>query len=348
MSTMRQVAALAGVSAKTVSRVMRNDRYVSDDVRQRVEQAIAELQYVPNVLARTFRSGSDTAIGVAVPDISDPFFAAVTHAVEQVARTRGVAVFVTSLGDEGADERAGVEALLGRQLGGLISTPISPDQSYLRPWQSRMPIVFIDRPPGKINADSVVEDDLGGAREATAHLIHHGHRRIGFIGDTLGIATTTRRFEGYRMALAEAGIDEDADLIALGATITIDTATITLNLLNTPRPPTALFSSNARCSLGVVPALQAVRRTDIALISFGDFPLASSLQPALTVVDQDPEAVGRLAVDRLFERIDHPTRRLKRRIVLPVTLVPRASCSCPDDPGARSGPMATSAAPEIT
>jgi LacI family transcriptional regulator len=348
MSTMRQVAALAGVSAKTVSRVMRNDRYVSDDVRQRVEHAIAELQYVPNVLARTFRSGSDSAIGVAVPDISDPFFAAVTHAVEQVARTRGVAVFVTSLGDEGSHERAGVEALLRRQLGGLISTPISPDQSYLRPWQSRMPIVFIDRPPGKINADSVVEDDLEGAREATAHLIQHGHRRIGFIGDTLGIATTTRRFEGYRMALAEAGIDEDAELVALGATVALDTATITLNLLKTPNPPTALFSSNARCSFGVVPALQAVGRTDIALISFGDFPLASALQPALTVVDQDPEAVGRLAVDRLFARIDHPTRRLKRRIVLPVSLVRRASCSCAVDPGARSGPFATSKSPEIT
>lgn len=337
MSTMRDVAARAGVSAKTVSRVMRNDKYVSGDVRRRVEKAIAELQYVPNVLARTFRSGSDTAIGMAVPDISDPFFAAVTHAVEQVARTRGAAVFVTSLGDDGSHERAGVEALLGRQLGGLISTPISADQSYLRPWQSRMPIVFIDRPPGKINADSVVEDDLEGAREATAHLVQHGHTRIGFIGDTLGIATTARRLEGYRKALAEADIYEDPDLIVLGATVGLDTGAVTVNLLQASRPPTALFSSNARCSLGIVPALQSINRTDIALISFGDFPLASALQPALTVVDQDPEAIGRLAINRLFERIDHPTRRLKRRIVLPVSLVPRASC-CPNGPRAGARP----------
>jgi len=335
MSTMRQVAAQAGVSAKTVSRVMHNDRYVSAEVRQRVERAIADLHYVPNVLARTFRSGSDSAIGVAVPDISDPFFAAVTHAVEEVARARGVAVFVTSLGDEGSRERAGVEALLGRQLGGLISTPIAADQSYLRPWQTRMPIVFIDRPPEKINADSVVEDDLAGAREATAHLIQHGHRRIGFIGDTLSIATTARRLEGYRMALAEANIHEAPDLIALGATVGLDAGAITLDLLRTPRPPTALFSSNARCSQAIVPALQSVNRTDVAMISFGDFPLASALRPALTVVDQDPEAVGRLAINRLFERLDHPTRRLKRRIVLPVSLVHRASC-CADDPRARS------------
>lgn len=337
MSTMRQVASLAGVSAKTVSRVMRNDRYVSDDVRHRVEQAIAELQYVPNVLARTFRSGSDTAIGVAVPDISDPFFAAVTHAVEQIARTRSVAVFVTSLGDEGAHERAGVEALLGRQLGGLISTPISADQSYLVPWQSRLPIVFIDRPPRKIKADSVVEDDLGGAREATAHLVRHGHRRIAFIGDTPSIATTARRLEGYRMALAEADLPEDPELIALGTTAGHDTGRAALDLLGLPDPPTALFSSNARSSLSIVPALQSAKRTDLALISFGDFPLASALQPALTVVDQDPEEVGRLAVNRLFERIDHPSRRLKQRTVLPVTLVPRASCCAPDTPAAPDG-----------
>src|SRR5688500_7098698 len=116
MSTMRDVAARAGVSAKTVSRVMHNDRYVSDDVRRRVESAIQELKYVPNTVARTFRSGRDAAIGIAVPDISDPFFATVTHTVEQIARRHGVAVFVTSLGSDEAAERAGVEELLGRQI----------------------------------------------------------------------------------------------------------------------------------------------------------------------------------------------------------------------------------------
>src|SRR5918912_4196653 len=203
---MRDVAALAGVSAKTVSRVLRNDRYVSDDVRLRVERAVAELQYVPNVLARTFRSGSDSAIGVAVPDISDPFFAALTHAVETVARARGTAVIVTSLGSDEAGERAGLEALLGRRLAGLIATPISRDQSYLEPWLSRTAIVFVDRPPRGIKADSVIEDDVGGAREATEHLLGHGHRRIAFIGDTLEIATTARRLKGYQQALADGGV----------------------------------------------------------------------------------------------------------------------------------------------
>jgi LacI family transcriptional regulator len=326
MSTMRDVAQRAGVSAKTVSRVMHNDRYVSDDVRRRVEHAIRELQYVPNVLARTFRSGRDDAIGVAVPDISDPFFATLTHEVERVARTRGVAVFVTSLGDDGADERPGTEALLSRQVTGLITTPISADQSYLRPWQQRTTIVFIDRAPAKISADTVVQDDLGGAYTATGHLIGHGHRRIGFVGDRITTTTTARRLEGYRKALADGGIPDDPGLIVLGATSGPVAAEAILDLLGRPAPPSALFSSNARCSIGIVPALQSIGRTDLPFISFGDFPLAAALQPALSVIDQNPVAIGHAAVTRIFERLDHPNRRLKRKVVLPVSLLTRGSC----------------------
>src|SRR3954452_18618962 len=196
MSTMRQVAGRAGVSAKTVSRVINNDKYVSAGVRERVEQAITDLDYVPNLLARSFRSGRDAAIGVAIPDISDPFFATLTREIEQIARSRGVAVFITSLGQNGAEEQGRVEALLGRQLTGLITTPICPDQSYLRPWQDRTAMVFIDRSPSKITADSVVEDDRGGAHEATRHLIEHGHRRIALIGDSVATPTTARRLVG--------------------------------------------------------------------------------------------------------------------------------------------------------
>ena len=318
---------MAGVSAKTVSRVLRNDRYVSEEVRLRVERAVAELQYVPNTLARTFRSGSDNAIGVAVPDISDPFFAALIHAVETAARARGAAVIVTSLGNDEAGERAGLEALLGRRVAGLIATAISGDQSYLKPWLSRTAIVFVDRPPRGIKADSVIEDDVAGAREATAHLLGHGHRRVAFIGDTLEIATTARRLKGYREALREAGIPLEPGLVALEADTGRTSGELTVQLLGSADPPTAIFSSNARCSLGIVPALQSLDRSDVGFISFGDFPLAGSLRPPLTVVDQDPARVGHVAAARLFERLDQPDRRLKRQIVLPVTLVLRGSCS---------------------
>jgi LacI family transcriptional regulator len=326
MSTMRQVAERAGVSAKTVSRVINNDKYVSADVRGRVEQAIAELDYVPNLLARSFRSGRDAAIGVAIPDISDPFFATLTREVEQIARSRGVAVFITSLGHNGDEEQTRVEALLGRRLTGLITTPIAADQSYLRRWQDRTAIVFIDRSPTKITADSVVEDDHGGAYHATEHLIGHGHRRIAFIGDSLATATTARRLEGYRAALRAAGIAEDPQLIMLGPTTEDEAAKSVVDLVGRSEPPTALFSSNAWCTIWIIPALQAAGHSTLPLISFGDFPLAEAIQPPPSVIDQDPVSVGRVAATRLFERIDHPHRRLKRRIVLPVPLIIRGTC----------------------
>jgi LacI family transcriptional regulator len=325
MATMREVAQRAGVSAKTVSRVLRNDRYVSDSVRERVNAAVSDLQYVPNTLAVSFRSGRDAAIGVAVPDIADPFFAQIIQAVEAVARARQTAVIVTSLGYEAEHEQAAVEALLQRQVQGLISCPVSADQSYLAPWAQRTPLVFVDRAPAGLVADCVIEDDLGGARLATEHLLARGHRRIAFVGDSDHAPTTMQRLKGYTRALADAGVPFDDELVHLGSADPggIDEALGGLTRLGTP--PTAVFSSNARTTLSVVPALQRLTGTRLALVSFGDFPMAAALRPSVTVIDQDPAAVGRFAAERLFKRIDEPTKRLRRRTVLPVSLIERMS-----------------------
>jgi LacI family transcriptional regulator len=325
MATMREVAQRAGVSAKTVSRVLRNDRYVSDSVRERVNAAVNDLQYVPNTLAVSFRSGRDAAIGVAVPDIADPFFAQIIQAVEAEARARSTAVIVTSLGYEPEHEQAAVEALLQRQVLGLISCPVSPDQSYLAPWAQRTALVFVDRAPAGLVADCVLEDDLGGARLATDHLLGHGHRRIAFLGDSDHAPTTMQRLQGYTRALADSGIALDKDLVHLGSSHpgSIDEALRRLSLLATP--PTAVFSSNARITLSVVPALQGLPGDGLALVSFGDFPMAAALRPSVTVIDQDPAAVGRFAAERLFRRIAEPTKRLRRRTVLPVSLIERTS-----------------------
>ena len=329
MATMRDVAQRAGVSAKTVSRVVNNDRYVSAEVRERVEKAIAELQYVPNMLAVTFRTGRDAAIGVAVPGVADPFFAEIIGAVEREASRRGVAVIVTSVGWEPSREQQSIEAVLHRRVAGMIICPVGPDMSFLRPWQARAPLVFVDRVPGKLTADSVVQDDVGGGREATAHLISHGHRRIAFLGDD--VITGILRLKGCKEALADAGLTQADELVHLGD---VDTPTVTAALrriLAEPDPPTAVFSSNARCTVSVVSALQALRRNDIAIIGFGDFPTAAALVPAITVIHQDGEEMGRFAAERLFDRLDEPGRKLPRRTVLPVALVTRSSCAMPGE-----------------
>lgn len=329
MTTMRDVGAQAGVSAKTVSRVLRNDRYVTDEVRQRVLVAVSELRYVPNSMAVTFRSGQDTAIGVAVPDIADPFFSAIIQAIEREARTRGTAVIVSSLGYEAHREQEVVETLLKRQVQGLICCPVAPDQSYLRPWQKRAPMVFIDRSAQKLTADSVVEDDRGGAFAMTMHLIGHGHRRIAFLGDGIHLRTTTLRLEGYTSALVASHLEVDEELIYLEGTEGTGALTALGRLSQLVHPPTALFSSNARITQRVVKFRNNAQSPDVALVSFGDFAMAEFLQPSLTVVDQNPHAIGRAAAERLFLRIATPERRLKRRTMLPVTLVERQSCRLP-------------------
>jgi LacI family transcriptional regulator len=325
MATMREVAAAAGVSPKTVSRVLNDDPHVSPETRARVEASMRELAYVPNAMATTFRSGRSPVIGVAVLDLVDPFFAAIVTAVEEEALANDLSTLVTSLGhgQDPARERVALESVLRRQLSGLVVAPTTNDHAWLEPWAARIPIAFVDRAPGDLEADAFLQDDRGGARDATAHLIGHGHRRIGFLGDSLSAPTIAERLEGYREALAAAGIPFDDDLVALGAATRPGAADALARLREPHRGVTAVFSSDARCTMAAVPTVTA---RPIALTAFGDFPLADSLAPAITVVAQDPATLGRLAAARLVERAAHPDRALPRRTVLPVTLVERTSC----------------------
>jgi LacI family transcriptional regulator len=335
MTTMRDVARLAGVSAKTVSRVFNQDRYVTNETRERVEQAMRELNYVPNLLARTFRTGKDAAIAVAVPDIADPFFANVAAAIEEVAAENGLTVIIASVGYDAERERPAVEALLHRQVAGLIATPVSRDQSYLAPWKRRTPVVFVDRTPSNIVGDTVISDDLQGATLATRHLLDQGHTRIAFVGDRMDIQTTRLRLEAYQSALTAVGLEADPSLIILGGAYSQQISAVVEAFLRSSREPTAIFSSNARCTIGIVPVLQTLRRTDMALVGFGDFPLAAYVQPAISIIEQDPLRLGRIAADRLFQRIKAPDRRLRRKVTLPVKLVPRGSGEQPPTPRSR-------------
>lgn len=326
MTTMQDVATRAGVSAKTVSRVFNDDPHVTEDTRERVQAAMRELKYVPNMLARTFREGKSAVIGIAVPDVADPFFAAVTKEIELAAREQDMAIVVTSLGNNPSLERGIIETIARHHIGGLIIAPISADQSYLARWQDSFPIVFIDRMPSRFNADYFVEDDFGGAFEATRHLIGHGHTRIAIVGDSTEVPTTRLRLEGYLAALEDAGLPRDEDLVMLGSHSADCAAQACKTLLALSDPPTAVFSSNARFSIGVFPALQTMNRTDVALISYGDFTMADVLQPSVTVIDQDPRHVGRVAAERILARIAAPAKRFRRKNVLPVELIERQSC----------------------
>ena len=323
MVTMHDVAVRAGVSAKTVSRVFNQDDHVSTRTRKAVEAAMQDLKYVPNMLARTFRAGRASVIGIAVPDIADPFFAAIIREIDQIAQRHAHAIAVTSLGFQETKERATVEALLRRQMDGLIIAPISMDQGYLATWLQHLPLVFIDREPQNIVADLFIEHDRDGARIGVSHLVSRGHCRIAFVGDSENVITTRRRLDGYRQALTEADLPVEEDLIVLSepqrAARSIE------GLLGRAQAPSAIFSSNSRTSIEIVPALQRLDRTEVALVSFGDFPMASALRPSVTVLDQDPARLGRAAAERIFARLASPNRRYRRRTIFDVVLVERES-----------------------
>jgi LacI family transcriptional regulator len=325
MTTMRDVARVAGVSAKTVSRVFNDDPHVTEETRERVRWAMQKLHYVPNLLARSFRAGSDTTVGLAIPDIADPFFAEMTSSIEIDLMGRGMAVVMTSLGRGVERERYVLEALLRRQISGLIVACVSADQSYLAPWQERTPMVFVDRAPRGLSGVFVIEDDLGGAREAVTHLARHGHRRVAFFGVSTRVTTTDRRLKGYRSAVAETGLDADPELICMTSESPEVSAAEMMKRLAAPNPPTAVFSCNVPCTMALVLALHQAGHTGVAIVGFGDFPMAAALSPAVTVIDQDPAGLGRIAVERLLQRIEDPAAQVRRRTVLPVQLIPRGS-----------------------
>lgn len=327
--TMRDVADRAGVSTKTVSRVVNNDRYISADVRGRVEEAVASLGYVVDTAARSLRSGRDTALGVAVPSLADPFFAEIVQGIESRARERGISILVTSLGASPQAEQSAVEALLWRRITGLILAPVSDDHSYLRPWTDRVPLVFVDRPPCNLVADSVIEDDESAAGVAVEQLLAAGHRRIAVLVPEPAAVTVQRRVQGYRQALTAARIALDDTLEVEVPDSDQDARAVLTQLLATPEPPTALLLASSEVATRVVPAAHQLRRTDLAMISFGDFRMAGALQPSISALDQQPAALGRAAADRVFRRLDKPASTLNRSVLLPIALIDRESGRLP-------------------
>ncbi len=335
---MRDVAALAKVSAKTVSRVFNDDPHVLPETRARVSDAMRELSYVPNSLARTFRTGRSPVLGVAVPDLADPFFAVIAKAVEEVASRADMGVVVSSLGYDPQREAVALESLLRRSLSGLVVAPTSQDQGHLGAWAARLPVVFVDRPPRGLTADAFTGDDHAGGRIATEHLISHGHREIAFVGDDPRMYTTVERLAGYRSALVDAGLEPSSDLVTFGAwdpgsasdsgdaSDLARAEQVVGRLRRAGPPPTALLSADARTTMTLVPALAG---STWAVVGFGDFPMAHMLSPALTVIDQDPANLGRMAAERVIHRLAAPERRFRRRTVTPARLVERRSCWSP-------------------
>ncbi|WP_232832355.1 LacI family DNA-binding transcriptional regulator [Nocardiopsis sp. FIRDI 009] len=325
---MKDVAALSGVSIKTVSRVINGVSTVSDELRDRVTRAIVQLDFQPNLAASSLRrtDGATRQIALLLEDVANPFSATLSRAVENVARDHDSLVFAGSLDEDPQRELELVRAATLHRVDGIVIVPAAPDHGYLhREIRTGTPVVFVDRPPRGLAADAVLATNTEGAREAVLHLADHGHTEIAFLGDTRTISTVGERVAGYRAALAERGLPERPGRVVTDLPDTASAARAVAALLDSDRPPTALFTAQNLVTIGAIQTLQERGLHErVAVVGFDDFPLADLLVPRVTVVAQDVVRIGTLAVRRLFERIagdDAPPREER----VPTTLVVRGS-----------------------
>jgi LacI family transcriptional regulator, galactose operon repressor len=323
--TMSDVAAAAGVSLKTVSRVVNDEPGVRTETAAIVHDAIARLGFSRNDLARALRHGRRSGLfGLVIGDVSNPFYSAIARGVEEVARGRGMLAIAASSDEDSAQERDLVRLFCGRRVDGLLIVPAGDNHEYVLPeLRSGTRVVFIDRPPGGIDADVVLLDNVGGARSAVEHLLAHGHRRIAFVGDEPWIFTATERLRGYGEALARAGIAPDQSLIKVGAHDVGAAERAVSELLALPEPPTALLAGNNRITVG---ALRVLGKTGprLALIGFDDVELGEMLAVPVSVVAYDPADLGRKAAELIVRRLAGDAGP-PRRMVLPTTLIVRGT-----------------------
>jgi len=330
--TLRDVAAVVGVSFKTVSRVVNDEPGVSPELTGRVRRAIDELGFRPNVGARVLRRPDTrtTTIGLLLDDVADAFSAAVLRAVEDVGHARGVLVFSASTDDDPERERAAAAAFVARGADGLIVAPTGGSQGHLV--RAGTAVVCVDRAPRDLDVDVVAATHAAGSATAVRHLAAAGHTRIAYLGDRPTIGAARERLAGYRAGLAEARLRPDPSLVVAdldrpaAAEVAVDA------IFRGFDAPTALVSAREAVTVAAVRALHRLgRQRLVAVVGLDDFPTADLLSPGVTVVAQDPAAIGRRAAGLLLARMAGEAGPPAMHPV-PTVLIPRGSGELPPPP----------------
>lgn len=334
--TVKDVAELAGVSPMTVSRTLSGGKNVRAEVQEKVLAAVAELGYHRNENARSIRPGQSSGlIGVAITNLGNPYYGQFALGVEEVAAVHGRRIMLGNTGEELAREDQLVSDFVGRQVEGLIVVPTGGSARHLRAERlGGIPIVLASRTVEGLSADTVLLDEVTGAYEATKRVLETGHTRIGFLGNVVSVSTGRRRYDGFLRALAEFGIEPEAELIRRGQQDIAAARRAMEELLALEHPPTAVFSANNRNTIGALQAIGApqavsagtgsggtstVRPQPPTIIGFDDVELADLMQVPLLIVSHDPKELGARAAQMLFERLENPELTAAARLVeLPV------------------------------
>lgn len=331
MPTINDVAKRAGVSPVTVSRVINNASNVSPATREKVEQAIQELGYVPSVAARSLRLKRTRTLALILPDITNTFWTTVARGVEDAAQRRDYSVFLCNTDEDQVKQRRYLDfVVVGQRVDGVIIAPNDTDAQHLAQLRDRkLPTVIIDRHIEGWDVDSVLGDSFSGATVLVQHLISLGHERIAMLSGPANASTAEDRVAGYCMALDKAGIPIESGLIKRGEFRKTSGEEMTHRLFDEGLDPTAIFAANNAIAMGVIDALEQreVRiPQDVALVCFDDFPNVSHLFPFLTVVAQPAYDMGINAAQLLLSRLDSEVELQPRHVVLPTRLIVRHSC----------------------
>ncbi|MFG2742856.1 LacI family DNA-binding transcriptional regulator [Streptomyces chartreusis] len=338
MATMADVARRAGVSVATVSHVLNETRPVLPPTRQAVLDAMEELGYTPNTLARSLVTSRTRSIGLAVSAISNPYFTEILQGVEAAALEHGYSLLIADPHDDPVHERKVVQLLHERRVDGMIVAP-SADPRELLAYLGRhkVPAVLLDRvvdapADGSTGFDQVCADSAEPMARLVTHLAGLGHRRIGLVAGLPGLSTTSERLTGYRDGLAAAGLAHDEELVVHGNSESPGAEQATTALLSLTSPPTALVTANNAMTMGSLRSLRDHGLSvpdDIALCCFDDFAWADLFSPRLTAIAQPSRDIGARAVSVLLDRLAAPDRTA-RTVRLPCTFVHRTSCGCPE------------------
>ncbi len=320
MATIKDVAALAGISYTTVSHVVNNTRPVSQEVRLKVEAAIKSLDYVPSAVARSLKAKTTATIGLLVPNSLNPYFAELARGIEDYCERNGYCVILCNSDDNPDKQRSYLRVLLEKRIDGLIVASAGGDSGLAQGLAGvKTPMVIVDRGLDGVDADLVRIDHEYGAYLATRHLLELGHRDIATIGGPASTSVAQMRLAGYCRALKEAGVEVRQERM-LESDFTSTGGYNAAAMLLANNPPSAIFAGNDMIGIGVLRA--AAERnvrvpSELSVIGFDDIQMSRYVYPALTTVGQSILQLGEMAAEVLLRRIASPNLGTDQRIVTP-------------------------------
>jgi LacI family fructose operon transcriptional repressor len=317
MPSIKDVAEAAGVSTATVSRVLSDHPHVRAEVRTRVLAVVEKLGYRPNLVARSLRSQQSTTLGLIVSDIRNPFFTAISRAVENTAYEHGFSVLLCNTDEDPEKEVLYLDLMRAQQVAGVIFSPTRDAITHFADLKLDVPTVLLDRSLRNGEVDAVQLDNVSAAYDLTMHLLEQGYRRIGAL---FGAVSTTgrERQQGYELALCEHGLVPPADGVRYVQPQIDAGREAALELLALSEPPDAIFTSNSLLTAGALQAIQASNLAipdGVALVGFDETTWASLVQPAITLIAQPTDEIGKTATELLLQRIADPSRATRKVIL---------------------------------